>query len=297
MIAAASLAVLLSALADGLRVGAVRFPARIGGLGRLLLTIFLWGVAASSVPAEALHAQPQATDLQPKIFLPLIGQASETPDCPIRSTARYNSIPVLPPPTDRPAAAHADLNLALRGYVATSAYLGLVDYNGTADPAAPKIPGMFSDGRKPTFTASFRVRDWNWACGGPGCVGDPLADPEVTLLEMATARGEGIAIPSRSAEIYGGGYQALVLYAEEQRITLKYTREDNVVRGYTVHLENLCVNPELLSLYRSLDASGRGKLPALRNGEDLGTAVGNAIGVAVRDTGSFQDPRSRKDWW
>ena len=297
MIAAAFLAVLLSAFADSQRVGAVRFPARIGGLGRLLLAILLLGVTASNVPAEALHAQPQATDLQPKIFLPLIGQASGTSDCPIRSTARYHSIPVLPPPTDRPAAAHADLNLALRGYVATSAYLGLVDYNGTADPAAPKIPGMFSDGREPTFTATFRVRDWNWGCGGSGCVGDPLAYPGVTLLEMATARGEGIAIPSRSAEIYGGGYQAMVLYAEEQRITLKYTREDNVVQGYTVHLENLCVDPELLSLYRALDASGRRKLPALRNDEGLGTAAGNAIGVAVRDTGSFQDPRSRKDWW
>ena len=297
MIAAAFLAVLLSAFADSQRVGAVRFPARISGSGRLLLAILLLGVAASGVPVEALYAQPQANDLQPKIFLPLIGQESETPGCPVRSSARYNSIPALPPPNDRPAAAHADLNLALRGYVATSAYLGLVDYNGTADPAAPKIAGMFSDGRKPTFSATYRVRDWNWACGRPGCVGDPLAYPGVTLIEMATARGEAIAIPSRSAEIYAGGYSALVLYAEEQRITLKYTRDDNVVWGYTVHLENLCVDPELLSLYRALDASGRRRLPALRNGEGLGTAAGNTIGVAVRDTGSFQDPRSRKDWW
>lgn len=29
----------------------------------------------------------------------------------------------------------------------------------------------------------------------------------------------------------------------------------------------------------------------------IGTAIGNELGVAIRDTGSLMDPRSRKDWW
>ena len=49
----------------------------------------------------------------------------------------------------------------------------------------------------------------------------------------------------------GGGYRALVLYAEPTRLTLKYTREDDVVSGYTIHLENICVDANLLALYRS----------------------------------------------
>jgi hypothetical protein len=102
-------------------------------------------------------------------------------------------------------------------------------------------------------------------------------------------------------QIYRGGFIALVLYAEEQRITLGYTRRDNVAAGYAVHLENVCVNPNLLALYRAQrDQNGRhtsGFLPALRNNQVLGTALGDEIGVAIRDAGSFMDPRSHKDWW
>ena len=95
----------------------------------------------------------------------------------------------------------------------------------------------------------------------------------------------------------GDDYQVLVLYASEERITLKYTREDNVVGGYTLHMENVCVEPSLLALYQSWNDQGRGYLPALRAGQAFGRARGDEIGVAIRDTGAFQDPRSRKDWW
>jgi hypothetical protein len=95
----------------------------------------------------------------------------------------------------------------------------------------------------------------------------------------------------------GSGYEVLVLYAAEDRITLKYTRNDNVVHGFTLHLEALCVDPPLLSLYHSLNAAGRGQLPALRPGQAVGRAAGATVGVAIRDSGSFMDPRSRKDWW
>jgi len=38
-------------------------------------------------------------------------------------------------------------------------------------------------------------------------------------------------------------------------------------------------------------------LPALRNNQALGQALGFEIKVAIRDAGSFMDPRSQKDWW
>ena len=120
---------------------------------------------------------------------------------------------------------------------------------------------------------------------------------EVALLTLDTALGEEIGIPHRGAQIYDGGYKALVLYAEETRLTLGYTREDSVANGYVVHIENVCVDPNLLALYRSSNAAGRGSLPALRNEDKLGVAQLGAILVAVRDRGVFWDPRSKLDWW
>lgn len=205
----------------------------------------------------------------------------------------YASLAPNPPPSDRPAEQHADLNLSLRGYAQTSAHLGLVTYGGGSDPGAPQLPWLFADRRTPAFAAVYRVYDWNWGCN---CRGGPLAWPEVTLAALATQPGEIIALPDSGYSI-GSGFEALVLYASAERLTLKYTREDNVVRGYTLHLENLCVEPALLALYRTVNVAGRGTLPALRAGQPLGRARSASIGVAIRDNGSFLDPRSRKDWW
>jgi hypothetical protein len=87
------------------------------------------------------------------------------------------------------------------------------------------------------------------------------------------------------------------LYASPERITLKYTRDDNVVDGYTLHLEKVCVEPTLLALYQKLTDDGRIALPALRPGQPLGRATGAEVDVAVRDKGTFMETRSRKDWW
>ncbi|MBM3188199.1 MAG: hypothetical protein FJZ90_05690 [Chloroflexi bacterium] len=198
-----------------------------------------------------------------------------------------------PPATDRPAEQHADLNLALRGYAPTQAYHGLVDYGGGGDARAPQLAGLFAQRRSPTIAAAYRVYDWNWAQNARGGL---IGDPEVTLIGLATSPGETIHAPDSGYDI-GSGYEALVLYAHPERITLKYTREDNVVRGYTVHLEHVCVEPGLLALYQQSDAQGRGRLPVLCAGQALGRAQGGELGVAIRDNGRFMDPRSRKDWW
>ena len=38
-------------------------------------------------------------------------------------------------------------------------------------------------------------------------------------------------------------------------------------------------------------------LPVLWPGQPLGRAPGSEIDAAIRDSGAFLDPRSRKDWW
>jgi len=109
--------------------------------------------------------------------------------------------------------------------------------------------------------------------------------------------GESLHLPDRLGGDVGEGYKALVLYASAQRLTLKYTREDNVIAGYTLHVENVDVDPILLALYQRLNNEGRHELPALRAGQAFGRASGDRVGLTIRDTGAFMDPRSRKDWW
>ncbi len=209
--------------------------------------------------------------------------------------ATYGSLPIANwQPAERPAEAHGDLNLGLRGYSRTSAFLGLVDINGDTDPGAPQLAGLFAPARLPAFQAMDRVNDWNWGCN---CRGDPITDWDVTLAEMAAAPGETIHVPNSGYRIGPDNYEVLVLYASPDRLTLKFTGEDTVVGGYAIHLENLCVDANVLSLYTSLNAAGRHELPALQAGQAVGRAKTGWVGVAIRDSGAFLDPRSRQDWW
>ena len=175
--------------------------------------------------------------------------------------------------------------------------MGLIDIEGATDVNAPQLAAIYQPDRLPTIVANHQVYNWDWECGDIGCPADPISDPEVTLISMATTPGEELSIPRRAPDIYQGIYRALVLYATSTQLTLVYTREDTPARGYVVHMQDLAVAPALLALYQELDQAGRGRLPALRNDEPVGFAAGSSIKIAIRDTGRFMDPRSRKDWW
>ena len=84
--------------------------------------------------------------------------------------------------------------------------------------------------------------------------------------------------------------------AGDSGITL-YIGTDDDFHGYVVHIEDVCVDPDLVDLYWDLHNKGRKELPALKGHQAFGKAINNEIKVAVRDTGSFLDPRSRNDWW
>jgi hypothetical protein len=225
------------------------------------------------------------------VYLPL--STGTSVDCEPIPYVVYGMLNVDGPPADPPAEQHPDLNLSLRGYVVTNAYRGLVDYGGDADPLAPQLYTLFADKRVPAFPSVSRVYDWDWECN---CRGDPLTGWDVTLAGMAVAPGEVLFLPDSGYSI-GGGYEALVLYASDTRITLKYTREDSVAYGYTIHVEHVCVEPSLLALYQACNDAGRVKLPALRGNQPFGRALSDEIGIAIRDAGTFLDPRSRHDWW
>lgn len=230
---------------------------------------------------------PLAAQTQSNLYLPLALNNSGVP--------RYETIPSIPPALEPAAAINGDVNLALRGYVSTAAELALVNINGPADSDAPQLGGLFFPQRRPAFVAAHQVNRWD--CGENGCRGEPIDEREVTLLSLNTAPHKPIFIPTRRAQIMTGAYIAMVLYAAEDRIMLVYTRGDTPAFGYVVHLENVQIDDELLTLYQSNNAAGRVQLPALRNNQQIGVAAGASIKVAIRDTGQFMDPRSRKDWW
>ncbi|HEX8681632.1 MAG TPA: hypothetical protein VF707_04910 [Ardenticatenaceae bacterium] len=284
--------------------------------GILLFIVALFLIPTSLPSMVRAQAQPEGNTprLRYRTYLPMTTRARRAPtppptptplptptlpptppplDCNVSGTS-YGTLSIEGSPTDRPAEVHADLNLALRGYERTSAPASLIDYGGATDSGSPQLYGLFSDRRTPQFSSAYRVYNWDWDSNSRGGL---ISQWPVTLLGMATQTGEVLNVPDRANGDIGFGYKVLVLYASENRITLKYTREDNVIRGYTLHVENVCVEPDLLALYRQMNAQKRVQLPALYPGQAFGRASNGEIGVAIRDAGSFMDPRSRKDWW
>jgi hypothetical protein len=187
-----------------------------------------------------------------------------------------------------------------------------VDYDGPVDGRGPQLYSLFGDNRVPAFSSVSQVNSWDWATNSRGA---PIDYPPVTLASAIVSPGEILRVPQSEYNIGtrtlrpprgyfddspvddSNRFEVLVLYVNENRITFKYTREDNVVSGYTLHIENVCVAPELLNLYRALNSAGRSQLPALKQGQPFGRAMSPEIGMVIRDNGTFMDPRTRKDWW
>ncbi len=259
----------------------------------LAFGLIIFGFVFAQTHIAAVQAEPpvaQRTGSGSEVlYLPLV---SKPIDCSVPG-ANYSSLPIASAPTGIPAAEHPDINLAIRGYEKVSVSLNLVDYGGGTDANAPQLDTLFAMPHVPDFTNAYQIYRWDWNCD---CQNGLITSWPTTLLGMGTTPGQTIHVPDSGYDI-GGGNDVMVLYATENRITLKYTREDNIVYGYAVHIEDVCVDPALVGLYNSLNAAGRGSLPVLKGGEAFGRALGNEIKVSIRDTGNFLDPRSRKDWW
>jgi hypothetical protein len=236
------------------------------------------------------------------VYLPLVIKP-EPSECPTVSTASFDLIPLEGGPVrDHPDYLHGDLNLLERGYVSIDKTRDLVDISGPTDSDPPQLAGLFSPNNYPGMASVYQVNSWDWGCGTHGCPGSPVTTPEVTLIGLATTKGQPISIPERNLNIYGDDYKVIVLYASEKQITLKYTRQDSVVGGYSTNIENLCVDPNLLALYQAqVDTAGyhsTNYLPALRNNQPFGTALDGEFRVTIRDVSVFFFfLRSRKDWW
>lgn len=292
----------------------------------IVAVIVALGCAAWLIPAAGPAARASGTIPTPlptvtaRAYLPLLIMQAWSPPfvCPTASANSYASGEARQHDLDdpvRPAAAHADKNLALRGYALnTDAGLRreLVNY-GTDDPRQPpQFATLFDPARVPPLSGFYRVHDWNWAASpAPGSRGAPLTTWPTTALGLQATPGEVLRVPASAYDI-GQGYEVIVLYADERRVALRYAREDTAGHlGYTVHVDGLCTDPNLLALYNQLDAPDGPRyvyrppeqrpytypLPVLPAGQPIGVARGAEVVVAIVDTGSFMDPRSCNEWW
>ncbi len=208
----------------------------------------------------------------------------------------YNKGSIAGSPAQRSAAGDPDVNLELHGYnvVAEKAELIVYPVHSNQDQDAPQLKGLFADRRIPRFTVTYNARGWNWDSFTPG---NGLREQwPVTVLGLGVSSGEPILVPDVGNQI-GGGYKVMVLYADENQISVKYGRNDGVSGGYVIQLDGLCVEPNLLALYRDTNQKGRLELPLLRAGQAVGRASTTSLRVAIRYFGQFMDPRSKDDWW
>jgi hypothetical protein len=266
---------------------------------------------------SSVSSQTNEPETDSYIYLPAVAKPPAS-ICPISSSNQYSSGTAFQFDLDnpvRPAFNHADKNLALRGYVVnrdSGLKRQLIDY-GSDDPnQPPQLASLFQPDRVPGFKEFYQVRNWNWALSpNPGSRGGPITSPKVTAMGLTTTPGETLHVP-RSAYDIGGGMEVVILYADEDTVTLRYTREDSSgSAGYTLHVDGICTDLNLLSLYNSLDNPSGPRydykppnqrpygypLPNLRAGQVFGYAPGHEIVVAIVDSGAFQDPRSCNEWW
>ncbi|MEM7803027.1 MAG: hypothetical protein AAF633_27805, partial [Chloroflexota bacterium] len=208
----------------------------------------------------------------------------------------------------RPAYNHADKNIELRGYSPNtdSGLQPLVD-NGFGDPTQPpQFATFFSPNQVPPISQFLKVNQWDWASSPePGTRGGPINSPAVTALAFDLDSGTPLYVPISGYDI-GGGAEVIILYADEDTVTLHYTREDSAAKGYTIHVDQICTDPNLVALYNTLDdpngpryqfPSSGYDLPALAAGQAFGTTSSDDMVIAIVDTGAYIDPRSCNNWW
>jgi len=272
-------------------------------------------------PASAAPANTVALDTT-QLFLPLIFRGISPTGAIYAQGVAYqadNDDPV------RPAWNHADKNLALRGLKDITGQPGyttsVIDY-GTDDSRGPQIPYLFGPNvtTPPTIVSYYQVYDWKWADPpNPGTRSTNTVDTPWPLqgLGLATTPGQLIYMPRTGTDNpIAPGYHAMVIYADAQNIALRYTNRDTgaagwdgSLGGYTLHLRGIWVDPNLLSLYNSLDNAARNtyygipddnpdyNLPYLSAGQPIGYAAGSEIQIVINDSGGIMDARSCNEWW
>jgi len=198
--------------------------------------------------------------------------------CPSYSNEVYDSVSVL---VKNNESLSSRRDLTLPSLIPISPTLLLIEgVIVDPDPKVPRFSTVFSPKRIPQFLAAYKAE---------GEIRGPQST-DVEILELTTNPGESLRFPVTGYNI-GSGNGAMVLNASDDKITFKIGREDNVVSGYTLYFEGVCLDKNLETLYQRLNSEGRNNLPAIRIGQIFGWAKTDRLKIALRDTGTFLDLR------
>jgi len=198
--------------------------------------------------------------------------------CPYYSNEIYDLASVV---VKNQAPFHSRRDITLPPLTLISTNLSLI-YGEIADPD-PKVPQfstVFNPKRIPKFLAAYKAE---------GEIRGPQST-DVEILELATIPGESLRFPITGYDI-GGGNGAMVLNASDDKITFKIGREDDIIFGYTLYFEGVCIDKNLETLYQRLNMEGRNNLPAIKIGQIFGWAKSDRLKIGLRDTGTFLDLR------
>ena len=191
-----------------------------------------------------------------------------------------------------------DLILENRNYEPISGYQDYIyDFIHEQDPQAtpPQLNTLIENNGQPEITSLYQIHDWDGGYYNLAHV--PEGYVYAPVVGFGTTLGQNILVPESGYDI-GGGYEVMILYADADSITFDYGNSGSLAdAGYTIHLENFQVDPRIVALYNQTMMAGGNELPVLAAGAPLGQASGNEVLVAIRDTGSFMDPRWVLDWW
>lgn len=225
--------------------------------------------------------------------------------CPTTSTNSYESwqMDQNSASSSVAAQAHPDKNINIRGYESAAATKQLYDRGEPVDSKSPQLSTMLD--QTPAILSTFKVYDWNWSANTKGSL---LSKYDATMIGLSAAAGAAVRVPDAKFDLIAGtetsgGYTATILFADANSVTIKYTLQDDVVSHYTVHLDNICTDPNLLTLYNQLDAQKyqnstvRYKLPIVKGKQIIGTAKGDDVRVTIRNSGEFIDPRLKNSFW
>ncbi|MCL4338526.1 hypothetical protein M1271_02460 [Patescibacteria group bacterium] len=214
--------------------------------------------------------------------------------CPTTSSQSYDTLRVQSD-YQRPSnvGQNPEINMNLRGYAEVPGDKQLVSYGGDTDPVMPPNLGtMFPV--LPSIVKTYAVHQWDWSKNAPS----PNLEQHwpVNLIGLSTYAGEQLVGPKAGRDI-GGGHVLMLVYATSTSATFVHGLGDNPGDGYFIHMDNFCLDSNLYASYEKEDSNGRGSLPVIRTGQVFGYGNGGDFRVAIRDSGDWMDPRSRKDWW
>lgn len=275
-------------------------------LSGLLAVAAGWALGEPSVADSPTPSAVCPADMNHFVYLPLVFKAPNACEpipgvnynVTLNVIKRYEEYydPVKYPPDRNP-----DYRLSLLTYYPVNQHKGLVNYGSSNDPnTPPQFTTLFEGQPTPTILNTYQACGWHWDIGKPDCPA-PWTWPPVSVIGLQTSPKAVVRVPDSSYvpgwDCGDGGCDALVLYASQWEITLRYAREDNITPGYTVYIVGICVEPSLRALYEQMNAQGRDALPAVRGGQPIGRAWGGEIAVAIRDNGPFLDPRDCDSFW